>query len=141
VFASASVHLLRGGLQPLGGGGGGGGRRRAPAAEDSEDGASHQAAVGDGEVGFVQSALSLSVTESSDAAIACVVIQHERHSIDVMSALLKKVGSPFSHEELTLAHLLLYLIFVCVFYSVIQIKYNTILSYIMYKRERLKRYR
>jgi len=31
-------------------------------------------------------------------------------------------------------------LFVCVFYSVNQIKYNTILSCIIYKRERLKRY-
>jgi len=30
-------------------------------------------------------------------------------------------------------------LFVCVFYSVNQIKYNTILFYIIYKRERLKR--
>jgi len=30
---------------------------------------------------------------------------------------------------------------VCIFYSVNQIKYNPILSYIIYKRERLKRYR
>jgi len=32
-------------------------------------------------------------------------------------------------------------LFVCVFYSVNQIKYNTILFYIIYKRERLKRHR
>jgi len=34
----------------------------------------------------------------------------------------------------------IHLLFVCVFYSVNQIKYNTIFFYIIYKRERLKRY-
>lgn len=49
MLSSASVHLLCGGLQSLGRGRGGD-RRCAPAAEDSEDCASHQASIGDGEV-------------------------------------------------------------------------------------------
>jgi len=45
------------------------------------------------------------------------------------------------HVKAAIVRLLLWHIIVCVFYWVNQIKYNTILFYIIYKRERLKRYR